>query len=147
MLPTKELSDVIREWSEVFMHHSGRDFRRYMDENALSFSQVNVLMRLYHSGKCGVSQMGEEMGITNAAASQAIDRLVNMGLIARSEDPQDRRAKQLVLTEKGRDLVNRAIESRSRWVEDLTACLSPQDQERIASALELITEAARKLDA
>ncbi len=146
MLSTKELSDVIREWSEVFMRHSGRDFRRYMDENALSFSQVNVLMRLFHSGKSGVSQMGEEMGITNAAASQAIDRLVNMGLIARSEDPEDRRAKQLVLTEKGRGLVNRAIESRSRWVEDLTASLSPQDQQRIASALELITEAARKMD-
>ncbi len=146
MLSTKVLSDIVREWSEVFMRHSGRDFRRYMDENALSFSQVNVLMRLYHSGTCGVSQLGEEMGITNAAASQAIDRLVNMGLIARSEDPEDRRAKQLVLTEKGRELVNRAIDTRSRWVENLTTSLSPRDQEQIASALELLTTAARKMD-
>ncbi len=146
MSSTKVFSEVLRDWSEAFMRHSGRDFRRYMDENALSFSQVNVLMRLYHSGKCGVSQLGEEMGITNAAASQAIDRLVNMGLIARSEDPEDRRAKVLVLTEKGRGLVDRAIDSRSRWVEGLTASLSPQDQERIASALEILTIAVQKMD-
>src|SRR5512143_3373212 len=116
MPPTKTLLDTFREWPETFMRHSGRDFRRYMDENELSFSQVNVLMRLFHRGKCGVSQMGEEMGVTNAAASQAIDRLVHMGLIARSEDPEDRRAKILLLTDKGRELVGRAIEARSRWV-------------------------------
>jgi DNA-binding MarR family transcriptional regulator len=147
MPPTKTLLDTFREWSEVFMRHSGRDFKQYMVENDLSFSQVNVLMRLYHEGKCGVSQMGEEMGVTNAAASQAIDRLVNMGLIARVEDPIDRRAKQLSLTEKGRRLVDRAIDARSRWVEDLLSSLTPEEQERITSALDLLTRAARELEA
>jgi DNA-binding MarR family transcriptional regulator len=147
MPSTKTLLDTFREWSEVFMRHSGRDFRQYMVENELSFSQVNVLMRLYHEGKCGVSRMGEEMGVTNAAASQAIDRLVNMGLIARVEDPIDRRAKQLSLTEKGRRLVDRAIIARSRWVEDLLASLTPEEQERITSALDLLTQAAGKLEA
>src|SRR5512146_680708 len=124
MSSSKAFVDAFRDWSEVYMRHSGRDFRRYMDENDLSFSQVNVLMRLFHRGKCGVSQMGEEMGVTNAAASQAIDRLVHMGLIARSEDPLDRRAKILLLTDKGRKLVGRAIEARSRWVEDLLSSLT-----------------------
>jgi len=146
MSSTKVLTDVIREWSEVFMRHSGRDFRRFMGESALSFSQVTVLMRLYHGGKSGVSDMGGEMGVTNAAASQAIDRLVNMGLIGRTEDPDDRRAKQLVLTEKGCDLVSRAIDARSRWVEDLTTTLKPDQQGMIISALTLLTDAARKMD-
>jgi DNA-binding MarR family transcriptional regulator len=145
MSSPKTFVAAFREWSEVYMHHSGRDFRRYMDENDLSFSQVNVLMRLFHQGKCGVSQMGKEMGVTNAAASQAIDRLVNMGLIARSEDPLDRRAKVLLLTDKGRQLVNRAVEARSRWVEGLTNRLSLNEQERIVSALELLTQAARQM--
>lgn len=147
MSSSKSFIEAFRNWSEIYMRHSGRDFRRYMDENDLSFSQVNVLMRLFHRGKCGVSQMGEEMGVTNAAASQAIDRLVNMGLITRSEDPDDRRAKVLLLTDKGRELVSRAIEARSHWVVGLTTSLSPQDQERIAAALELLTEVARKMDA
>jgi len=146
MSSTKALSDVIREWSEVFMRRSGGDFRRFMGETGLSFSHLNVMMRLYHGGKSGVTELGGEMGVTNAAASQAIDRLVHLGLITRSEDPDDRRAKQLVLTQQGRDLVAKGIEARSRGIEELTTALSAVQQEMIISALTLLTAAARKLE-
>lgn len=143
MSPTKELIEVIREWSEVFMRRSGRDFKRFMDETGLSFSQLNVLMRLYHGGNSGVSEIGEQMGVTSAAASQAIDRLVLLGLIERTEDPTDRRAKRLALTPKGRTLIESGIEARSRWVEGLTDALTPEQQNMTISALTLLTEAAR----
>jgi DNA-binding MarR family transcriptional regulator len=144
MSPTKVLTDVIREWSEVFMQRSMRDFRRFMDETGLSFSQINILMRLVHRGSTSVSEVGEQLGVTNAAASQAVDRLVQLGLIERTEDPEDRRAKQLALTEKGRALIERGVEARSKWIEGLTDALTPDQQNMIISALTLLTEAARK---
>jgi DNA-binding MarR family transcriptional regulator len=131
MSPTKELTEVIHEWSEVFMNRSGRDFKRFMNETDLSFSQISVLMRLKH-------------GVTNAAASQAVDRLVQLGLIERTEDPVDRRAKRLSLTEKGRVLIEKGIEARSKWIESLTDALTAEQQNMIISALTLLTEAARK---
>jgi len=146
MLSSKELTEVIREWSEVFMSRSGRDFKRFMDETGLSFSQINVLMRLYHGGKCGISEIGERLGISNAAASQAIDRLVNLGVIERTEDPIDRRAKQLVLTQAGQTLIEKGFEARSNWVSGLTDALNPEQQTLIISALTLLTEAARKTE-
>jgi DNA-binding MarR family transcriptional regulator len=146
MSSTKILSEVVREWSEVYMHRSARDFKRFMRETGLSFSQVNVLMRLYHSGKSGVSEIGVQLGVTNAAASQAIDKLVNLELIERTEDPADRRAKLLVLTEKGRDLIGQGIEIRSGWIGGLTNALSSEQQGMIISALTLLTEAARKTE-
>jgi DNA-binding MarR family transcriptional regulator len=146
MSPAKELARVAREWSTVFMHRSGRDFRGFIKKTGLSFSQVDTLMRLYHGGKCGVSDIGERLGITNAAASQSIDRMVNLGLIQRTEDPDDRRAKQLVLTENGRALIEQAIEARSQWFERLTEEFSPDQQELIVSALILLTGAARETD-
>lgn len=144
MSETRQLSDVIREWAEVFMHRSARDFKRFMDSTGLSFSQVNILMRLFHHGSAGVSEIGEKMGVTNAAASQSIDRLVQMGLVARTEDPDDRRAKRLELTPHGRELIEQGIAARSRWVEDVAHRLSPDQQEMIASALTILTDAARK---
>ena len=143
MSTTKELTYVIREWSEVFMRRSGRDFKRFMDETGLSFSQLNVLMRLYHGGNSGVSEIGEQMGVTSAAASQAIDRLVLQGLIERSEDPRDRRAKRLVLTPKGRRLIEKGFEVRSQWIENLMNALTPEQQSLTISVLTLLTEAAR----
>ena len=143
MSPTIVFTEVIREWSEVFMQRSMRDFKRFMDETDLSFSQVNILMRLLHSGNTGVSEIGEQLGVTNAAASQAVDRLVQLGLIERTEDPEDRRAKRLALTPKGRKLIEKGIEARSQWVEGLTDALTPEQQSMIISALTLLTEAAR----
>jgi DNA-binding MarR family transcriptional regulator len=144
MSPTKVLTDVIREWSEVFMQRSMRDFRRFMLTTGLSFSQINILMRLVHRGSTSVSEVGEQLGITSAAASQAVDRLVQLGLIVRTEDPEDRRAKQLALTQKGRDLIDQGVEARSKWVEGVTDTLSSEQQNMIISALILLTSAAQK---
>jgi DNA-binding MarR family transcriptional regulator len=146
MSSAKVLTEVIREWSEVFMRRSGRDFKGFMDETGLSFSQINVLMRLYHGGKSGVTDIGEQMGVTSAAASQAIDRLVNLELIERTEDPADRRAKLLVITPKGRTLIAKGIEIRSAWIEGLTDAFSANQRAMIISALTLLTEAARQTD-
>ena len=144
MSSTKVLTEVIRDWSEVFMHRSMRDFRRFMDETGLSFSQINILMRLVHGKSTGVSEIGEQLGVTNAAASQAVDRLVQLDLIERTEDPEDRRAKRLALTQKGRALIEKGIEARSKWIEGLTDALTPEQQNMIISALTLLTEAAQK---
>ena len=144
MLPTKLLTEVIREWSEVFMQRSMRDFRRFMDTTGLSFSQINILMRLVHHGSTSVSEVGEQLGVTNAAASQAVDRLVVMDLIVRAEDPEDRRTKRLDLTQNGRAMIEKGIEARSLWIEGLTNALDHQQQNMIISALTLLTEAAKK---
>ncbi len=144
MSSSNVLIGVIREWSEVFMHRSMRDFRRFMELSGLSFSQISILMPLVHHGSISVSDVGQQLGVTNAAASQAVDRLVQMGLIERTEDPEDRRAKQLAVTKKGRILIEQGIEARSKWIEGLTNALIPEQQELIISALTLLTEAARK---
>ncbi len=146
MSSTKELTDVIYEWSEIFMRRSGRDFKHCMDQSRLSFSQIILLMRLYHGGRNGVSGIGEQLGITNAAASQSIDRLVNLGLIERTEDPEDRRAKQLVLTRQGQALITKSVKARGQWIERLTKALTLEQQNMVIAALDLLTKAARKMD-
>jgi DNA-binding MarR family transcriptional regulator len=125
------------------MQRSMRDFRKFMEETDLSFSQINILMRLIHGNSTSVSEIGEQLGVTNAAASQAVDRLVGLDLIERTEDPIDRRAKRLALTRKGRTLIERGIEVRSQWIEGLTDALTPEQQSLIIAALTLLTEAAQ----
>jgi hypothetical protein len=80
MLAVKPFSEVLGEWAEVFMHRSFRDFKRFMDDSDLSPSQTNALMRLYHGKLCGVSDIGRHLGISNAAASQMVERLIQQAL-------------------------------------------------------------------
>ena len=146
MSQAKPFSEIIREWAEIFMHRSFRDFKRFMDESGLSLSQASALMHLYHRDQCDVSDMGEHIGVSNAAASQMVDRMVQLGLLERVEDTLDRRVKQLSITAKGRELIEGGIQARCRWMEELTEALSAQQQDEIAPALMMLTNAAQKLD-
>jgi len=147
MSSPKQFSKVLQDWASVFMRRSMDDFKAFMDESGLSFSQIHILMRLHFGGTCDVTEIGTHLGITNAAASQTIERLLQVGLLTRTEDPVDRRVKQITLTPKGHSLVEAGIEARRRWLEGLTQALSLQEQEMIARALTVLTEAAQKTEA
>jgi DNA-binding MarR family transcriptional regulator len=140
------LPTVLRTWVEVYMHRSFRDFRRFMNAAGLSASQVGTLMRLHYTGTCGVSDIGQHLGISVAAASQLVDRLVGQGYLQRTEDQADRRFKQVSLTHHGNALIENGIKQRQIWMEQITNSLSPQDQTTICNALTLLTQAALSLD-
>jgi DNA-binding MarR family transcriptional regulator len=127
------------EWIEIFMRRSMRNFLLYSKESGLSMSQIGALFRL-HRGASGVSDLGDGLGVTSAAASQLLERLVHSGLILRSEDPNDRRGKQIVLTDKGRRVLRESLHARQGWLDDLAAVLSNGEKEKIAAALKILIE-------
>jgi DNA-binding MarR family transcriptional regulator len=145
MSSREQFAEVLHAWVKVFMERSMTDFKRFMDESDLSPSQVNILMRLHFRGMCDVSEIGEQMGVSNAAASQAVDRLVQKDLLERTEDPVDRRVKQLRLSPQGEKLVEESFAARRRWMDGLNDVLSLQQQAEVAAALTVLTEAARQL--
>lgn len=124
------------------MRRSMHDFMAFTRGKGLSMPQFGVLMRLYHVQSCDVSGLGEHLGVSNAAASQMIDRLVQQGLLARGEQAADRRVRTITLTEAGRALVEESIAARQRWLEQLTTALTPAEQAEIAAALLTLTRAA-----
>jgi DNA-binding MarR family transcriptional regulator len=140
-----QLNQTLQDWSEVYMRHSFREFKQFMDANGLSPSQVITLFRLYHGGPCGVSAIGSQLGVTNAASSQLIDRLVGLGLIERTEDPADRRAKHLTITPKGRTVLEQGIAARRKWMETLTTQLTAEQQVTVIAALTMLTSYAARI--
>ena len=146
MTRSDKFSLVLRNWSEIFMRRSMHDFIQFSKDSGLSMTQMTALFHLHHGSSCGVSNIGDLLGVTNAAASQMIDRLVQHGLIERTEDPIDRRAKQLRLTDRGRSIVRECIEVRRRWMEKLTDALTKEEQSSIINALTILTNAARDLE-
>jgi len=142
----KTLAVVLQEWAKVFMRRSMREFKRTMDESGLSLTQITTLMRLHHGGACRLSTLSDHLGVSRAATSQMTDRLVNMGLLERTENPTDLRAKQLTLTPEGEAVIRRSIDARRKWMEDLTRMLDDDQKAVIIAALKTLTEAAEKLE-
>ncbi len=139
-------NQAIRSWMDVFMHRSMRGWGQFAKSTGLSMPQFSILMQLHHKGSCGVSEISERFDITNAAASQLVDKLVQGGFVKRDEDPSDRRAKLLNLTDKGRKLIQQGIEERYRWVDELAGKLSAERRAKVSEALTIMTEAAKELE-
>jgi DNA-binding MarR family transcriptional regulator len=70
-----------------------------------------------------------------------------VGLRDREQHPNDRRAKILNLTEKGRDFIQQGIEVRYRWVDQLAGKLTAEERAKVSEALTIVTEAAREMEA
>ena len=139
-------TEVMTEWTNLFMRRSMRDFHDFMRSWGLSMPQVSTLFRLHYRGGCGVSDIAQQLAVTNAAASQMVDRLEHQGLVDRVAHEADRRVRMVQLTVKGHSLVEEGIDVRLRWISDLTRMLSPDQQETIVTALAALTNAARRME-
>lgn len=146
MTRSVQFSQAIRSWMDAFMHRSMRGWGLFAKSTGLSMPQFSVLMQLHYRGACGMSKVSEGFDITPAGASQLVDKLVQSGLIQRVEDPQDRRAKLLSLTDKGRDLVQQGIEERYRWVDQLAERLTAEERSQVSDALDIMTRTAQELE-
>ncbi len=128
------------------MRRSMRDFTLFMRQAGLSMPQVSALFRLHYGGGCAVSGLAGHLGVTNAAASQMVDRFVQQGLVERQEQPLDRRIKLVRLSPAGQALIEQGIVARRCWMDALPSQLSADDQQAIIATLRRLTHAAQELD-
>lgn len=77
------------------------------------------------------------LSVTSGAATYRIDRLVKQDLSLRVDDPEDRRSYLLQLSEKGREMVDRAIEVLA---EDSNACIAEISKSRLAEIKQTLHE-------
>ena len=141
-----QFSQSLRGWMDTFVHRSMRDSARFVKASGFSLPQFFLLMQVHRRAHCGISDLSENLEITNAATSQLVDKLVQARLLERAEDPNDRRAKQVSLTLVGEEIVKKAIAERSRWVDDLVNVLNAEERGKVAEALEILTVASQRLE-
>jgi DNA-binding MarR family transcriptional regulator len=109
-------------------------------DGQLALSQVKLLLliaRPEHRFK--VTDVAEFLGVTNAAASRAIERLVQRQLVDRTISRDDRRAVDLALTPESRALLERFTEARNQ---ELLAQLGDVPVEKLTRAAALLDELA-----
>src|SRR5215510_6872176 len=124
MTSSVQFVSTMRQVLDIAMQYAMRERGHFAKTVGLSMPQFGILIQLHFRGVCGMSEVSERFEITPAAASQLVDKLVQSGLIQREEDPHVRLFKYLAPTEKGRALIQRNIEERYRWVDQLAGKLT-----------------------
>lgn len=146
MSQTDPFLSTLHEWMSVFMRRSMHNLMRNSRKSGWSMSQLGTLMVIQRMGTSAVSDIGDELGISNAAASQMLDRLVQEELILRTEDQHDRRVKQIKLTEKGCQLIQEYFRARHSWLNELADNLSASEKEQVSQALRILIEKSENIE-
>lgn len=133
-----ELIQQVMGASHVFCSTVGELLERTLEESSqeqLAMSQVKLLLLIAHPHHTfKVTDVAQFLGVTNAAASRAIDRLVQRGLVDRTVSKEDRRAVDLALTPASRELLDKFTDARNRELMRLLGDF-PEDQLRQVTTL------------
>ncbi len=98
-------------------------------EVGVTMAQAKVLYVVIAAGRLSMSELAARLGVGASATSEQAERLVEMGLLSRQTDPDDRRHVVVSATTEGTALLERFRELNLRQLRDL---LSRLDAEELA---------------
>ena len=105
----------------------------------ISVEQFHILRHI-RKGLTSVSELAQVKQISRSAISQAVDLLVERGLICRLQNAQDRRNIPLELTGSGNQLLDTISEKNRAWMKGQMTCLSAQDLNTLTWAMEILSK-------
>ncbi|MGE5124027.1 MAG: MarR family winged helix-turn-helix transcriptional regulator [Acidobacteriaceae bacterium] len=138
--------ETLTDWFEIFRRRMMSGFFTYAKDQGLTMAQMGTLFHIHRMGACGVSDIGSHLGVTNSAASQMLERLVQLKLITRTEDPADRRVKQIVLTDKGLQVLRGSSKANQEWLEHIARSMTEDEREQVRLALATLIDKSSLLE-
>lgn len=105
MPPASDLTAHTGYWLRMVSNAVSQDFARKVADQGVTVAEWSFMRSLYDTDAMAPSALAEKMGMTKGAISKLADRLLGKRLIARADNPGDRRAHTLSLTEAGRSKV------------------------------------------
>jgi DNA-binding MarR family transcriptional regulator len=111
------------------------------DGPPMTSTQRLALFETAVSGPLRLSDLADRMGITAPTASRAVDGLVDLGLLERQPDPNDRRAVRIDVTRVGRQRVEVRKALAAAALEPSVAALSAKDRAQLATLLARLADA------
>lgn len=111
----------------------------------LAMYHLLVMLALAEESNQTVNTLGERLAISRSQMTFATDRLVNLGLISRASDEEDRRKVRVDLTLRGRWIVEELTKTIRKQVAFLLKDLSDEEADRLEDGLRLLEQAAHTI--
>ncbi len=110
----------------------------------MSYARANLLLAVSVAEVDGTSarmiDIALDLGVTGRTLTTMVDAVAEQGLLIREVDPTDRRAFQLVLTERGKDLLPHLRAELTQAAETVVAPLSATDRATLAGLINRVIE-------
>lgn len=119
-----------------------RRLRTERADHGLTLGQISMLATLDRHGPMTAGELAAHEGIRPPSATRTLASLDELGLVSRSESPNDRRQTVVTLTASARDLLSDDRRRRDALLADLLDTLDPADRELLAQSARLLDRLA-----
>jgi DNA-binding MarR family transcriptional regulator len=120
-----------------------RTVSRKLAKWRLSVPQYGVIIQLYDHETLPLSELSRLIFCGNSNLTALVDRMERAGLVQRVSNENDRRVKELRLTEKGRELAPKVIGEYRPFLHQMMSRLSPEEQRMLT---DLVTRLKERLE-
>ena len=119
---------------------------RELAGRGITASELPYLAQLYERDGLSQEDMARMLSVDRAAASRTLAALERKGLVVRGEDPGDRRARRVTLTDEGHELEPRIREVQVAWIAHVTQDMASDEAEAFGRQLARMAGRARELN-
>ncbi len=136
---TRDDHEALRLWLRLLATTNlieGRIRRRLQDQFATTLPRFDLMSQLDRAPDgLKMGELSRRMMVTGGNVTGITDGLEAEGLVARSPDPEDRRALRVRLTAAGRRAFRLMASEHEGWIVDLFAGLEPAQRSTLADLL------------
>ena len=115
---------------------------RQADDGGLTPSQLSALSSIDRLGSVRLGDLAAAERVTSPTLTKIVANLEAAGLVDRSADPDDRRAARVSLSPSGRSRLKRLRTERNAYLQQRLTALAPEDREKLAAALAVLSTLA-----
>jgi len=118
----------------------GRRMRQRQPGDALDYSAFPILKLLTHQGPMRLSAVASVLGLDASTVSRHVRQLEDRGLLERTDDPDDRRASRVAVSEHGSACLAAAFETRRHLITDALDGWTDQERDTLRLLLHRLVE-------
>jgi MarR family transcriptional regulator, organic hydroperoxide resistance regulator len=134
----KHIIDLQRQTNRVMGHFAAEPWI----ELGLTIAQLKSLFFIVDREKTSFKRLAEALRVTPPNVTGIVDRLVEQGLVSRTENPEDRRIMLLQATEKGQNLLTTLKINSNNEMARVLDQLSVEELSSLAQGLNAVARAA-----
>jgi DNA-binding MarR family transcriptional regulator len=111
-------------------------------DSGLTLTQLKSLFLISNKGSTNFRKLAKALGVTPSNVTGIVDRLVEQGLVSRTQNPEDRREMTLQATDKGKVLVSNLREVGIKRMTQILSLLSLRELSALVQGLSAFIRAA-----
>ena|SRR5664279_2057544 len=136
-----EVVRAFRSELRILEREIGRCLEDQTDCCGVTVAQCHVLLELASLGSVNLKSLADRLELDKSTLSRAVDSLVELGLVARNEDPENRRQQIIALTKSGEGRVADIHRRCDAYYQEMLARVPTVDLSAIVRGIGLLAEA------